>query len=577
MSSPTSYVPLFTLIAATGGLAHVHITASFLGADSLELSPVSIEIRDIPTGTSDVRVEHGGNPHEFLLELETPYILAFDAPGHLETHLFLPTFAKTTDLDITVQLAPLLYFADLSSAGIVGSWLAFPGLEPEPLERRDDGNMELRPVGASPTDHYRISSISHATGPVSNPNQRGTVIMDSLGKWATPIALEDGTPTILLETQTLTPIIYIRPQITVAPPMAWLGDLHSIASSHHPLHRLLASGNRDPKAHTEAFNACIEEILPTAFPTDEAADTTASAGSQEDSAAESGGIDYARLKEQTGLLEYARMSNFTPLGPERKIARHIFSEIPSTSPIWAPYFTQWQSLLQVMPDDESIEIAEAFAQDSSSKSLRRKILMWLVRGHMGDLPGVAARAGSTFDLYNYSDLLMSEWSDDPDARRLVQRATAPDAIRAYECLPDILVTDLVSNDTFPLAPAREFAYTLLDFWSAYDAASVEGRPQLTDFAMQFGGRGLAIMSISLGDDPAALELFRRDIHPMAWPQARLSADRSESLRDLLPIERLPYRTLIDREGMVLATGLELEGAEILPLLEALLPPTRAPE
>ena len=561
MSTPNPCVPIFTLIAATSSLGQVQVTATFWGADSLEVAPTSIEILNIPTGTSDVRVEHEGNPHQLLLELETPYILAFDAPGYLQTYLYLPTFAEAADLDVTVKLAPLLYLADLSNAGIVGSWLAFPGLEPEPLELRDDGNMELQPFGASPADHYRISSISYATGPISNPNPRSTAFKDSLGRWSTPVSLKDGIPTILLETQLLTTIIYTRPQITVGPPMAWLGDVHAIASSHHPLHRLLASGNRDPEEHLEAFNACIDEILPIAFSPSAEADTTA----------------YAQLKQQTALLEFARMSNFTPLGPERKLARHIFSLIPSESPLWELYFTQWQSLLQVMPDNEAVEIAEEFAVESPSKSLRKKILLWLVRSHLGDLPGVAARAGSTFALYHYSDLLMSEWSDAPTVRRLVQRAISSDAIRAYECFPEILVTDLESDDTFPITPSGEAAYTLLDFWSTDDAACVEGRPQLEDFAMQFGGRGLSIMSISLGDDLDALDLFQREVHPMAWPQAQLSASKSESLRDMLPIERLPYRTLIDRAGMVVATGLELEGEEILPLLEALLPPTRAPE
>lgn len=95
--------------------------------------------------------------------------------------------------------------------------------------------------------------------------------------------------------------------------------------------------------------------------------------------------------------------------------------------------------------------------------------------------------------------------------------------------------------------------TLVDFWGPWCPPCVAEVPALQQLHQQYAGgqRPLRLYSVAVRTDRAALEKFLAR-HPMPWSHARTEGWAPLAVVDALGLESVPFKVLLDEEGVVLA-------------------------
>ncbi len=149
---------------------------------------------------------------------------------------------------------------------------------------------------------------------------------------------------------------------------------------------------------------------------------------------------------------------------------------------------------------------------------------------------------------------------DPLARNRVSvTVTAADAARGEMTLPEITAS-VVPVPAVGDAPALSFQrsngaagkladsrgeHTVVHFWASWCGPCKQQLPALGRLHERFATRGLATLSLSLDDDPAAWQAALKQLH-LPWPQGRLAAASQAG------VSSVPAYWLLDPAGKIVA-------------------------
>ncbi len=155
---------------------------------------------------------------------------------------------------------------------------------------------------------------------------------------------------------------------------------------------------------------------------------------------------------------------------------------------------------------------------------------------------------------------------DPLARRVVRvTVTAADTARGELKVPDVtaeveavpavgdtpaLSFKRTDGTGGTLADGRE-KYMVVHFWASWCAPCKKQLPALKKLHEQFAARGLAVLSLSLDDDPEAW-LATMKARDLPWRHGRLGTDRASG------VSSVPAYWLLDPTGKIVATASDPE-------------------
>lgn len=108
------------------------------------------------------------------------------------------------------------------------------------------------------------------------------------------------------------------------------------------------------------------------------------------------------------------------------------------------------------------------------------------------------------------------------------------------------------------------SFTLLSFWSTTCRVCVAELPSLEEAHGRFGDR-LEILSISMDRDEETVRAFRRDRHPMPWPQAFIGVD--SEVEAAFGVRGTPHLLLVAPDGRIVARSRDLIGERLIPTLD----------
>lgn len=127
---------------------------------------------------------------------------------------------------------------------------------------------------------------------------------------------------------------------------------------------------------------------------------------------------------------------------------------------------------------------------------------------------------------------------------LFLRPRAPRPVAIGDAAPDFSLAGLAGN---PIA-LRNYRHrvVVLNFWATWCPPCVEETPSLEKFARQMRARNVAVIGVSVDQDPAALRKFIADYH-LSYPMAR---DPDQALAARFGTFKFPETYIIDRDGKV---------------------------
>jgi len=182
---------------------------------------------------------------------------------------------------------------------------------------------------------------------------------------------------------------------------------------------------------------------------------------------------------------------------------------------------------------------------------------------------IAGLAAGEYDLEAVRHCLRAEvgCGDGPLDVSCARRVRIPldDAAQA-EIRVAALVTTLAAGDTAPDFTARTIdgaqvrlsdfrgRVVLLDFWATWCSLCLQDLKHIAELNREFGPRGLVVISISLDQDPRAVERFLQR-QRLPWPQLVLGPASQNPIARLYNVMSTPTTMLIDRQGRIAARNL----------------------
>lgn len=109
---------------------------------------------------------------------------------------------------------------------------------------------------------------------------------------------------------------------------------------------------------------------------------------------------------------------------------------------------------------------------------------------------------------------------------------------------------------------------LIDFWATWCAPCIKEFPNLRQLHDVYNDKGFEIVGVSLDEDLTKLENFM-ERNNIPWITAYNDKGFKSKIAKDFQVASLPNTILVDRDGKILATGLETKGEKLKELLESL--------
>jgi thiol-disulfide isomerase/thioredoxin len=239
----------------------------------------------------------------------------------------------------------------------------------------------------------------------------------------------------------------------------------------------------------------------------------------------------------------------------------ILELAPPDQPLWAAR-PQLLGRLALLLGDRADEVMQRFERESPARLVRAEALMSRAFPGEGHDPKAVRHDLVARLRQDYGDL---GWVIDGLERTLqVYGLAAREQVAPGMVIPDVTV--VLVDGARVATSSLGGRYTLLNFWATWCAPCLDEMPELHEAQERFGGRGLDIISLSVDQDPAAVERWRAGRWHMPWRHAMATGDNAAVLA-AFKVASFPTNILVGPDGTVVATGSATVGDRLLRTLK----------
>ena len=205
-----------------------------------------------------------------------------------------------------------------------------------------------------------------------------------------------------------------------------------------------------------------------------------------------------------------------------------------------------------------------------------------VRARFDAAIAAAADTALRFDLYataaatfmpadtvtaqSYTGRLVAESYDDARVTPLLRLTGYNRVLQPDRQVPPFRVASMDSAGAEVTDASLRGRVYLLDVWATWCPDCIVEFPAMRALQRRFGSRGLTILSVSVDEEQATAERFRRAREPMPWRHAWAGNDPEGPLAGF-EVQWLPTTILVGRDGRIRALAPKLESPEFAALLE----------
>ncbi|WP_340104171.1 TlpA family protein disulfide reductase [Rhodohalobacter sp. 8-1] len=171
-------------------------------------------------------------------------------------------------------------------------------------------------------------------------------------------------------------------------------------------------------------------------------------------------------------------------------------------------------------------------------------------------------------LTKYYSILKSEFSDSQYTTRAT--AYAPErAIQDGKIVPNFSIPTL--EDTTRSFTNEDFnnQIYLVDFWGTWCGPCRVEMPYLHEAFEKYQGEGFEILSVALHDEYDAVKTFRENEWQMPWSHSFIEDNSvlEDNVVSKFEVYAVPKTFLVNKEGIIIATDVDLRGERLLNTLE----------
>ena len=273
-------------------------------------------------------------------------------------------------------------------------------------------------------------------------------------------------------------------------------------------------------------------------------------------------IDRAVAQERDPLLRAYMLlgyTHFAPSGIDTEHARRILTELTPDSPLWSlewggPERTFYNIARSLGDPVAARRYAERVVACSPDSTVRAAFLYFLSYD--------AHLRGANDELGRYFTRLEGEFPRSLYAER-GRREFAPNRVIAVgRDVPDFRFRHLSDSTRAYTKQDFEGKFVLIDFWATWCGPCLGELPYLDRAYRLFGGRGLAILSVSFDQTARDVERLRTARWPMPWLHAWQVGGFSSDAARAFEIVGIPRPILVGPQGKILAVDEDLRGERL---------------
>jgi len=247
--------------------------------------------------------------------------------------------------------------------------------------------------------------------------------------------------------------------------------------------------------------------------------------------------------------------NLARQNPTPDFLAQLLREVPSTSPLWSLE----PGMLSQLAEDagaDGLAYVSLARQQHPDPEVRKTLLF----EHFWEMLE-ARNEGEWRPAY---EALLKDFASSEQARKAKEILGGALKTAPGKPAPALSIPALDAPGRTYTLKDFEGSYVLIDFWATWCPPCRAEMPHLHKAWEQFKGRKFQILSLSFDRKAEHIAPFRRQAAtPMPWHHAFVEGGFASPLAQAYGVKGIPKPLLIGPDGIILATGNEVRGEQLL--------------
>jgi thiol-disulfide isomerase/thioredoxin len=457
----------------------------------------------------------------------TLFITAADHYG-LQIPVLYDNDLKSIHLEI--QLEPYRYNEDLNDVKVIGDWNNFKFGTASDMIKQDDGTYLFEVKSDSQKVAYQLYNLE-SNGHSINGTNNSELEYDGGGDYRSFVTVKNGIARIIFDPGKLYRTDKDLPVIDFGnnPALAVINGIQKNFSEESAKNRQYKATVKDgSKYDWSGMNALLQKYINS---------------------------ESQVVKRFTATV-YASM---VYEGFEMADAGKILDIIPITDPLWEmDYYEAYDFLKSALGKEK----ADAYINKNFNLIESRKVKAGLLA-----MQGLDAKADDNMilmtEIFNKLD---TEYKDISEISYFRDQLNTSMAISKGKKVPDFEVKLIHSNETVS-SESMLGKFYLLDFWAVWCGPCRREMPNMHKVYKEFSSKNFTILSLSFDPKLEAVDKYREEKWEMPWLHTFVEKGFNNDLSKRFEVSGIPKPVLVNPQGVIIATGMELRGEELRKTLD----------
>ncbi len=256
------------------------------------------------------------------------------------------------------------------------------------------------------------------------------------------------------------------------------------------------------------------------------------------------------------LLSYLRLGQLGERDLDAGLALRALNEIPPESPLWSasPVLLRVATSVAQLPPEKANEYMDAFLTKNPDRNVKGSFLL--------NEAMMAQMMGKADILKRYYTILVNEYGDTQFGQIAKARLKPELTIAVGKPVPDFSVAALEDSKKVYSKSSLKGKYYLLDFWAVWCGPCIAEMDNLHKAYERFKKKNFEILSLSFDPKPEDVVKFRNEKWKMPWLHSFVQGGFNSDLAKSFEVIGIPKPILVDKDGVIVATDMDLRGERL---------------
>ncbi len=260
-----------------------------------------------------------------------------------------------------------------------------------------------------------------------------------------------------------------------------------------------------------------------------------------------------KLRKKLALLYYAELLNYPVSNIDTSLAVSVFDEIAPESFLWGLTYGPFINAVSFYPDkDEYLEkvLKNKFLNDDDKARILAQSFY------------DAKKAKNEKEAKKIFERLKSEYGNTAITKAIERRFFTDKKIKVGVKVPSFSVKSLEDSNKVYSDKSLLGKVYLIDFWATWCAPCIMEMKSLHRAYEKYKDKNFTILSLSFDLSPKDVQKFRTKKWKMPWLHSFVKGGLSSKLAKEFEVLGIPKPVLVNEEGKIIATGVDLRGKNL---------------